>query len=137
MAIRRWMFFHPNDGTRPYPDLNPEVNQPLWERIQDQDDTIERLHRVVDNLNHQLEQYQGRVLGNSQLVQSETILDMSQIPYGDEQRIREQHINQQIQNMVVELRNNDLVEVTFQRSDWNESEVRLRTRMRIVPPNNI
>lgn len=135
MGIRRWMFFHPNDGTVPYPDLNQETNQPLWERILDQDDLIERQGAHINDLAERLRRYEGMV-APGQLVQSQTILNMSEIPYGDEQRITEQHINQQIQNMVVQLRNNDLIDVTLQRSDWNEREVTIRTRIRVVPPNN-
>ncbi|CAB5214105.1 hypothetical protein UFOVP185_15 [uncultured Caudovirales phage] len=135
MGIKRFIFFHPNDGTVPYPNLNNDVNYELLERLQDLEGVIQRQTTNIDNLNERLQRYQGMVaLG--QTIQSETLIDLSNIPYGDEERIRENLINQHIQNMVVELRNNNLIDITFQRSDWNEREVRLRTRMRIISPNN-
>ena len=61
MSVRRWMFFHPNDGTVPYPPLNDCNYQVLWERISDLESYVETLRMRNDELTQELQQYQGRV----------------------------------------------------------------------------
>lgn len=55
------MFFHPNDGTVPYPPSNDCDYRVLWERISDLEDQNMRQSTRIDDLHNQLEQYQGRV----------------------------------------------------------------------------
>ena len=61
MSIRRWMFFHPNDGTIPYPTPNDCDNQVLWERISDLENIVERQGAHINDLSSRLQEYQGRV----------------------------------------------------------------------------
>lgn len=65
MPVRTWRFFHPNDGTVPYQDNDPERNRPLWERISDLEDQNARQATRIEDLNQQLQQYQGRVFAQS------------------------------------------------------------------------
>jgi hypothetical protein len=62
MGVRRWMFFHPNDGVTAYPN-NPDCdNYLLWERISDLENYVETLRTRNTDLTQELEQYQGRIM---------------------------------------------------------------------------
>jgi hypothetical protein len=66
------MFFHPNDGTVPYPPSNDCDYTVLWERIGDLEDQNMRQSTRIDDLHNQLERYQGRVLsGTGQICRRE------------------------------------------------------------------
>lgn len=136
MGVRRWMFFHPNDGTRPYPDNDLERNQPLWERIQDLDNVIERQGAHINELSDRLQQYQGRVLGTSELVQSQTMFNLRDVPNGDVDFWREQMIDGQLINLIREIHRRNLIEIVYTREDNNYDNTIIRTRLRVVPPNN-
>lgn len=73
MRVKTWRFFHPNDGTVPYQDNDPERNRPLYERISDLEDQNMRQATRIEDLHNQLQQYQGRVLPNTgQIFRRET-----------------------------------------------------------------
>jgi hypothetical protein len=55
------MFFHPNDGTVPYPPSNDCDYTVLWERIGDLENLVERQGAHINDLNERLYEYQGRV----------------------------------------------------------------------------
>jgi hypothetical protein len=61
MPVRTWRFFHPNDGTIPYQDNDPERNRVFYERIDYLEETVQRQSIRIDELNSQLQEYQGRV----------------------------------------------------------------------------
>lgn len=61
MKPRRFNFFHPNDGTVPYPNNDDEHNNVLWERIQDLETMIQSLENRNQNLDRQIQQYMGNV----------------------------------------------------------------------------
>ena len=72
MKVKRWMFFHPNDGTVPYPPSNDCDYTVLWERIGDLEDQNMRQSTRIDDLHNQLERYQGRVFaGTGQICRRE------------------------------------------------------------------
>lgn len=53
---RRFNFFHPNDGTVPYPN-NDENSNVLWERIQELENTVESLQRRNTILDNRIQEY--------------------------------------------------------------------------------
>jgi len=63
MGMRTWRFFHPNDGTVPYQDNDPERNRALWERIEELENIVQRQGAHINDLNYRLQEYQGRVFG--------------------------------------------------------------------------
>ena len=48
--MKRWMFFHPNDGTVPYPPSNDCDYTLLWQRINTLEEENERLRQRVQEL---------------------------------------------------------------------------------------
>ena len=76
MKVRRWMFFHPNDGTVPYPPSSDCDYTVLWERISDLEDQNMRQATRIEDLHNQLERYQGRVFaGTGQIYRRETTVN--------------------------------------------------------------
>ena len=72
---RRFNFFHPNDGTVPYPNNDTEQNTVLWERIQDLEATVESLQIRNRTLDSRLQQYQGNVTPTDiQVVRDEQVI---------------------------------------------------------------
>ena len=61
MGVRTWRFFHPNDGTVPYEDNDPERNRALWERIEELENIVQRQGAHINDLSSRLQEYQGRV----------------------------------------------------------------------------
>lgn len=61
MKPRRFNFFHPNDGTVPYPNNDDENNNVLWERINDLETMVESLQNRNRTLDSRLQQYIGNV----------------------------------------------------------------------------
>lgn len=61
MKPRRFNFFHPNDGTVPYPNNDDENNNVLWERINDLETMVESLQNRNQTLDSRLQQYMGNV----------------------------------------------------------------------------
>jgi hypothetical protein len=55
------MFFHPNDGTVPYPQPSDCDNRVLWERIGDLENLVERQGEHINDLSVRLQEYQGRI----------------------------------------------------------------------------
>jgi len=56
---RRFNFLHPNDGTVPYTNNDDGNNNVLWERISDLESYVETLRTRNNDLNQELQQYQG------------------------------------------------------------------------------
>lgn len=113
------MFFHPNDGTVPYP--NNDDNILLWERISDLEGTIERQRARIDELNQQLQRYEGRVMygdyvpvRDDQRLNRDMVLNFQDRDYFL-QNIREQQLNR----LAHQLLENDLIEHTFRPDEPN------------------
>jgi len=129
------MFLHPNDGTVPYPST--EDNSFLWDRIQELEGTIERQRTRIDELNGNLNQYQGRI----------TYGDF--IPVRDEERINREvaqqftnrddffmHLRrQQAGRIIQKLLEDNLIEHTFRPNEPNGDYVS-RMELRIVRNNS-
>ena len=108
------MFFHPNDGTVPYPS-NDGDNQILWERIQELETIVERRNNRITELSNQLQEYQGRVMmGNFVVVQDEQriVRDMAEHFTNRDDFIM--HLRrQQATRLVEKLLQDNLIEHTY------------------------
>ena len=134
MGVRTWRFFHRNDGTTIYQDNDVERNLPLWERIQDLEDQNARLSTRIEEYQNQLMRYQGMV-SPGEVVQGISIINLREYsnPLFREEVIREQLVNDQLRNLMQELRDRNLIDIDFSTSDSNPNELRLRTRIRVLP----
>ena len=136
MGIRRWMFFHPNDGTVPYPN-NPDCdNYLLWERISDLENYVETLRTRNTDLTQELERYQGRVMyGEYQDIRDEERIDS----YVSQQFINRDdfmmHLRRQQATRIVErLLEENLIDHSYMLEDGLSGDHISRMRLRIVPP---
>ena len=112
--VKRWMFFHPNDGTVPYPS-NDGDNQILWERIQELETIVERRNNQIDQLNNQLQEYQGRVLPQTFItVRDEQRIDRSMVEQFENTQAYFEHMRRdQARRIVNKLLEEELIEHTF------------------------
>lgn len=136
MKPRRFNFFHPNDGTVPYPTNGDDNNNVLWERISDLENTVERQRTNIGYLNDRLQQFQGNVYTNS-------------VPIRDEQRIERTmalqfqdrdnfiiHLRRQQSTRIVErLLEENLIDHTFRPDEPNGDYVS-RMDLRVVRNNS-
>lgn len=132
---RRFNFFHPNDGTVPYPST--EDNTLLWDRIAELEGIVERQRTRIDELNTNLNQYQGRIMYGDF------------IPVRDEQRIDRtvalqftnrddffMHLRRQQATRIVEkLLEENLIDHTF-RPDEPDGDYVSRMDLKVVRNNS-
>lgn len=75
MPVKTWRFLHPNDGTVPYLDNEPERNRPLYDRIQDLEDTVESLQQRITEYVNTIERLSStpRQLNGFETVRNNTV----------------------------------------------------------------
>lgn len=130
--MKRWMFFHPNDGTVPYPPSNDCDYTVLWERISDLETYVETLRARNDELSQIAQRYQGTVDPN--IIRTETVInqdimnDMGRVNLSEHY----QHMNEQ--SLMTYLREHNYFNHEIY-SDYG-GETRIRTSLRILDNNN-
>lgn len=118
---RRFNFFHPNDGTVPYPNNDTEQNTVLWERIQDLEATVESLQIRNRTLDSRLQQYQGRVATNDFIdIRDEQRIDRDMALYFTDRDDFIMRIRRQQSTRIVErLLEGNLIDHTFRPDEPN------------------
>jgi len=137
MGIRRWMFFHPNDGTVPYPN-NPDCdNNVLWERISDLENYVETLRTRNTDLTQELERYQGRVMyGEYQDIRDEQVINRdTALQFTDRDGFYMHLRRQQAGRIIERLLEDNIIDHTFTAQEPDGDYVS-RMRLRIVTNNN-
>lgn len=136
MKPRRFNFFHPNDGTVPYPNNDNENNNVLWERIQDLENTIERQRTNIDYLNDRLQQHQGRVTPTDiQVVRDEQVIVRDWVQHIQDTESYLGHIRQeQATRMALRLLESDLIDHVLTAEEPNGNYI---SRMTIRVQNNL
>lgn len=115
MGIRRFNFFHPNDGTVPYPNNSDCDNTVLWERISDLQNFTDIQRIRIDELVQQLQQYQGRVMAGDMVpVRDEQRIDRYMVRnFEDPNILYQQMRHQQLNRLASELLENNFINHTF------------------------
>lgn len=134
MPVKKFNFFHPNDGTVPYPST--EDNTLLWERIGELEGTIERQRTRINELNQELEQYQGRITyGDFQDVRDEQHIDRSVSQHFTNRDDFMMHLRRQQATRIVErLLESNLIDHTYTQDDYTLDHIS-RMRLRVVRNN--
>jgi hypothetical protein len=137
MKPRKFNFFHPNDGTVPYPNNDNENNNVLWERIQELQDTVERQRSNIDLLNIRLQSYTGTVIaGDYQNVRDEQRINRETALHFTNRDDFVMHLRRQQASRIVErLLEENLIEHTF-RPDEPNGDYYSRMELRIVRNNS-
>jgi hypothetical protein len=132
MRVKRWMFFHPNDGTVPYPTPSDCDYTVLWERINDLESQVERQSAYINDLNDRLQRYAGRMDPN--IVRTETVV--SQDIMNSMGRINpvEYYQRENEQSLMMYLREHNYFNHEMY-SDYG-GETRIRTSLRILDNPN-
>ena len=135
MGIRRWMFFHPNDGTVPYPNNDDGNNNVLWERISDLESYVETLRTRNNELSQQLEQYQGTVRTTDiQVVRDEQVIIRNMVQHIQDTESYLGHIrHEQATRMALRLLESDLIDHVLTVEEPNGNYI---SRMTIRVQNN-
>ena len=132
---RRFNFFHPNDGTVPYPST--EDNTLLWERITELETHNEVLQSTIRLLNSRLDQYQGRIMyGDFIPVRDEQRIDRSVALQFTNRDDFFMHLRrQQVTRIVEKLLEENLIDHTF-RPDEPDGDYVSRMDLKIVRNNS-
>ena len=132
---RRFNFFHPNDGTVPYP--NTEDHSLLWDRIAELEGIVERQLTNIGYLNDRLQQHQGRIsYGDFQNVRDEQRIDRDMaLHFTDRDDFIMRIRRQQATRIVEKLLEENLIDHTFRPDEPNGDYVS-RMDLRIVINNN-
>ena len=95
--MKRWMFFHPNDGTVPYPPSNDSDYTVLWERIADLENQVSTFQDRILEQNRTIQRYASTPDPN--VIRTETVVRpydrinfMDHSSYEDYQRENEQSL---------------------------------------------
>lgn len=136
MKPRKFNFFHPNDGTVPYPNNDDEHNNVLWERIQDLETTVQSLQNRNLTLDSRLQEYQGRVTStNIQVVRDEQRIDRDMVLHFTNRDDFIMHLRRQQCGRIVErLLEENLIDHTFRPEEPNGD---YHSRMILRVQNNL
>ena len=77
MKVRRWMFFHPNDGTVPYPQPSDCNTDLLWERINDLESQVERQLAQISDQNRTIMRLSSTVRPDPNIIRTETVINQN------------------------------------------------------------
>lgn len=133
---RRFNFFHPNDGTVPYPtnDDNSIINE-LHGMIMMLEDTITQQRTEMYGLRDRLEQYQGRFNPDVIPVRDEQLISRDMALHFTNRDDFIMHLRRQQANRIVErLLEDNLIDHTF-RPDEPNGDYHSRMELRIVRNN--
>jgi hypothetical protein len=126
------MFFHPNDGTVPYPTPSDCDNQVLWDRISDLEIYVETLRARNTELSQIAQRYEGTVDPN--IIRTETVV--SQDIMNSMGRINpvEHYQRENEQSLMMYLREHNYFNHEIY-SDYG-GETRIRTSLRVLDNPN-
>jgi len=132
MRLKRFMFFHPNDGTVPYPPSNDCDYQPLLERIEELEATITRQQIYIGEINASLQRYTA--IPDPNIIRTETVVnqDIMNSMGRVNQSEHYQRINEQ--SLMTYLREHNYFNHEIY-CDYG-GDTRIRTSLRILDNNN-
>lgn len=130
--MRRWMFFHPNDGTHAYPPSNDCDYTLLWERIGDLEAQLESLRTRNTELNEIVQRYSS--VPNPNVVRVETVVSQDVMNGMGPPNAFERYQRDNEQSLMRYLcENNYFIHEVY--SDYG-GETRIRTSLRILDNSN-
>jgi acyl carrier protein phosphodiesterase len=131
MGVRRWMFFHPNDGTVPYPN-NDDNNNILWERIQELEDNLVRIRDENTRLNIDAARLRPTDI---QVVRDEQVIVRDWVQHIQDTESYLGHIRrEQATRMALRLLESDLIDHVLTAEEPNGNYI---SRMTIRVQNNL
>lgn len=132
MRMRRWMFFHPNDGTVPYPPSNDCDYTLLWERIGDLETQIESLRTRNTELNQIVQRNAGMVDPN--IIRTETVINQDIMTSMGRINPAEHYQRMNEESLMIYLREHNYF-IHEMYSDYG-GETRIRTSLRVLDNPN-
>lgn len=130
--MKRWMFFHPNDGTIPYPISNDCDYTLLWEKIEELEATITRQQIYIGEVNASLQRSAGTVDPN--IIRTETVINQDNMNDMGRVNLSEHYQRINEQSLMTYLRDHNYFNHEIY-SDYG-GETRIRTSLRILDNNN-
>lgn len=132
MPVRRWMFFHPNDGTCAYPTQSDCNYQVLWERISDLESYVETLRTRNEELNQIVQRNAGMVDPN--IIRTETVVNQDIMNSMGRLNPAEHYQRMNEESLMTYLRENNYFNHEIY-SDYG-GETRIRTSLRVLDNPN-
>ena len=126
------MFFHPNDGTVPYPTPSDCDNQVLWERISDLENYVETLRTRNEELNQIVQRNAGMVDPN--IIRTETVVNQDIMNSMGRLNPAEYYQRMNEESLMTYLREHNYFNHEMY-SDYG-GETRIRTSLRILDNPN-